>query len=445
MNKALNRLFLFSLSIAILLSCSNDNGMQNNTQFSGAIEWAKTFGGSQEDFAFSVIQTFDGNLVVFGYTASTDGDITDKTVQENDYWLIKLDMEGNLIWSKTYGGSGEDVGEKVIQTSDGGYAIVGYSMSSDGDASNNEGAHDNWLLKLDALGNILWEKSFGFLGHDHAYSLLQTTDGGFFMTGFLDVTASGGEGNSRTQNALHGVGEFWCHKLNSDGETVWRRYYGGSGNDRSYDVVQANDGGFIVTGFSESNDFDITNSKGSYDIWVIRLDINGNLIWEKSLGGTEIDQSRAIVKTNDNSYIIAGNSFSVDGDISSNLGSSDFILIKLNDDGNIVWSKNFGGSNFDYATSINTTNDGFIVSGYSRSLDNQLTSNYGDNDFWVVKINDMGDMLWQKNFGGSGLDLAFDAIETLEGDIIVVGETESNDHDILENKGLKDILVIKIK
>ena len=444
MNNTINRYLIFLISIVLLLSCSN-NSIKENIQFLGEIEWTKTLGGAQEDFAFSVIQTLDGNLMVFGYTSSTDGDIIDKTVQENDYWLIKLTMDGSIIWSKTYGGSGEDVGEKVIQTNDGGYAIVGYSMSSDGDASNNEGAHDNWLLKLDASGNILWEKSFGFSGHDHAYSVIQTEDGGFFITGFLDVTASGGGGNSKTQNTLHGVGEFWCHKLNRNGETIWRKYFGGSSNDRSYDAVQANDGGFVVTGFSESNDFDISNSKGSYDIWVIKLDINGNLVWEKSLGGAEIDQSRAITKTSDNGYIVAGNSFSVDGDISSNLGSSDFFLIKLNDNGNIVWSKNFGGSNFDYATAINATSDGFVVSGYSRSSDNQLTSNYGDNDFWVIKINNQGNLIWQKSFGGSNLDFAFDAIETLEGEIIVVGETESNDFDILENKGLKDVLVIKIK
>ncbi len=433
----------FTLSI-LLLSCSNENNTLNDTQFLGEIEWSKTFGGSQADFAFSVTQTLDGKIVVCGSTSSVDGDINDKSLSENDFWLIKLDTDGTLIWSQTYGGTGEDIGKKVIQTRDGGFAIVGYSMSNDGDASNNEGAHDNWLLKLDALGNIIWEKSFGFIGHDHAYSIIQTNDGGFFMTGFLDVTASGGEGNTKTQNTLHGIGEYWCHKLDSNGNTIWRRYFGGSSNDRSFDVVQSNDGGFVVTGLSESSDFDISNSNGSYDYWVIKLDNKGNLIWEKSLGGTEIDQSRAIVKTNDNSYIIAGNSFSTDIDNPSNFGSSDFLLVKLNDNGETIWSKNYGGTNFDYATSISPSKDGYIVSGYSKSSDNQLNSNYGENDFWVIKINEQGNLLWQKNFGGSNLDFAFDAIETLDGGIIVVGETESNDFDIPENKGLKDILVIKI-
>jgi hypothetical protein len=443
----MNKITILNLCLLLVIfnfSCSNDSN-QDNSIFSGEIEWAKTYGGSGEDFAKSVIQTIDGNLLIFGNTKSIDGDIIDKTIAENDYWLIKLNLNGDIIWSKTYGGSGDDVGEKVIQTNDGGFVIVGYSRSNDGDASNNEGFHDNWILKLDNSGNILWEKSFGFAGHDHAYSIIQTKDGGFFMTGFLDVTASGGEGNNRSYSTLHGVGEFWCHKLDRNGNIEWRRYFGGSSNDRSYDAVQANDGGFVITGLSESNDFDISNSIGSYDYWVIKIDGLGNLLWERSLGGLEIDQSRAIVKTDDNSYIVAGNSFSIDGDNSSNFGSSDFLLVKLNDDGETVWSKNYGGTNFDYATSINQSKDGYIVSGYSKSNDINLTSNYGDNDFWVLKINNQGVLLWQKSFGGSSLDFAFDAIETLEGKIIVVGETESNDFDISENKGLKDVLVLKIK
>lgn len=427
----------------VCLSCKNDDDNQTSG-FQGTIDWAKTFGGSQEDFARSVIQTLDGNILVFGNSTSTNGDITDKLIEVSDYWLLKLDMEGNVIWSKTYGGSNEDVGQRVIQTSDGGYAIVGYSKSNDIDASNNEGQHDNWILKLDSNGTILWEKSFGYAGHDHAYSVIETSDGGFFMTGFLDITASEGEGSS-VRNNRHGIGEFWCHKLDANGNLEWRNYFGGTNNDRAYDVVQANDGGFVVAGFSESNDFDISDSKGSYDYWVVKLNTVGELIWDKSLGGSEIDQARSIIKTDDNAYIIAGNSFSTDGDITSNYGSSDFLLIKLSDDGKVLWNKNYGGSQFDFATSINKSSEGYIVTGYSQSIDNDVNGNFGDNDFWVLKISDQGNLNWQRNFGGSKLDLAYDAFETIDGNIIVVGETESDDVDIVLNKGLKDILVIKIK
>ena len=444
--KNFNSLSVISLCVALFFnSCKKDDFHENEDIIESQIIWSKTFGGSKDDVAQSLIQTSDGNYVVLGTTGSIDGTITDKTQEDNDYWLTKFDSEGVLIWSKTYGGSLEDIGQKVIQTSDNGLAIVGYSQSSDGDASANQGFHDNWLLRLDSEGAIIWERSYGYAGHDHAYSIIQTTDGGFFMTGFLDVTASEGQGNERSMSQnRHGIGEFWCHKLDESGNVQWRRYFGGTNNDRSYGVVQANDGGYVITGFSESNDFDISSNHGSYDYWVIKLDAQGNLIWEKSFGGSEIDQSRAIVKTNDNGYIIAGNSFSMDGDIESNLGSSDFWLIKIDDSGQLIWSKNYGGSNFDYATSIRKSHDGYVVAGYSQSSNVQLTSNLGDNDFWVLKIDEQGSVLWQKSLGGSSLDLAWDAIETNDGNILVIGNTESIDHDVTENRGLKDMLVIKV-
>ena len=431
----------YILVVAILVglaSCYDDT--DDSTNPFTTVDWINTYGGSNNDAAFAIIETLDGNMVVHGYTGSVDGNITDKTLQENDYWLIKLNPNGELIWSKTYGGSGDDIGRNVIETLDGGFALVGYSMSADGDGSNNEGFHDNWLIKLDATGEIQWEKSYGFAGHDHSYAVLQTADGGYFMTGFLDVTASGGDGNSRRR---HGVGEFWCHRLDANGDIIWRRYFGGTNNDRSFDAVQSDDGGFVITGFTESDDFDISSSRGSYDYWIIKLDASGNLVWEKSLGGSEIDQSRALVKTNDNGYIIAGNAFSQNGDIDQNIGNSDFFLAKINDNGETVWTKNYGGSDFDFASSITTSNKGYIVAGYSKSSDNQVSSNHGDNDFWVIEIDHNGNLINEKSFGGSGLDLAHDVLQLNDGSIVVVGETESNDQDINDNKGQKDFLVVK--
>lgn len=434
------RFIILALCVS-LFGCFNDADDDNNNDFQ-SIEWVNTYGGSNADIAHSVIQTSDGHIAILGYTESIDGDITDKTLAVNDFWLIKINLNGEIIWNKTYGGSGDDKGQEVIETLDGGFAITGYSMSADGDGSNNEGFHDNWIIKLDANGEIQWEKSYGFTGHDHAYSILQTLDGGYFMTGFLDVTASGGDGNSRRR---HGVGEYWCHRLDANGDIVWRRYFGGTNNDRSFDAVQSNDGGFVITGFTESNDFDITNSRGSYDFWVIKLDANGNLVWEKSIGGSEIDQARSIAKTNDNAYLIVGNAFSSDGDINQNLGNSDYFVAKLSDDGTIIWTKNYGGSAFDYATAITPSNQGFLITGYSQSTDNHVSTNYGDNDFWVLQIDHNGNLLNEISFGGSGLDFAHDIVQLNDGSILVVGETESNDQDILENKGLKDVLAVKFK
>jgi len=165
---------------------------------------------------------------------------------------------------------------------------------------------------------------------------------------------------------------------------------------------------------------------------------------KKSFGGSEIDQARSIVKTDDNSYLIAGNSFSTDGDITKNYGSSDFFIVKIDDNGTLIWNKNYGGSDFDYATTIKSEQRVYNFWIF-KSSDNQLNLNYGDNDFWILKINDNGNIQWQKTLGGSNLDLAHDIIELENGKIIVVGETNSYDYDVHDNKGANDMLVIKIK
>ncbi len=445
----MKHLLRFLLSI-VVLSCSNDKDqdMMVPITFLGEVDWVKNYGGSGEDTAQSVIQTADGGYAVLGFSSSIDGDIVGKTTSVNDYWLLKLDAEGNLMWNKTYGGSKDDRGQSVVQTKDGGYAIVGYAMSDDGDGSNNEGFHDNWILRLDANGNILWEKSFGFSGHDHSYDVVQTDDGGFFFSGFLDVTSSDGEGNTGKGSYLtrHGVGEFWGTKLDANGNLQWRRYFGGTNNDRSYGVVQSNDGGFVLAGASESDDFDITDPKGSYDFWALKVNASGVLQWQKSFGGTGIDKAYDIAKTNDNAYVIVGNTFSTDTDISKNNGESDVWLIKIDNTGNLIWEKNYGGTLFDAARGVNLTADGgFVIAGNSKSVDDNVVENQGENDLWVIKTDAQGNIEYQKTFGGSGIDFGFDAIQNNDGSLILVGETASDDFSGLQSKGMTDLVVIKIK
>lgn len=443
---------VFVFFLIMISACNDDNDVTNETEqqtpFLGEIDWISTFGGSGEDTAQSVVRTSDGGYAVLGYSNSIDGDLAGKTTDVNDYWLLKLDSEGTLQWSKTYGGSKDDRGQSVIQTTDGGYAIVGYAMSDDGDGSNNEGFHDNWILRLDANGTILWEKSFGFSGHDHSYDVVQTTDGGFFFSGFLDVTSSGGEGNDGKVNYLanHGVGEFWGTKLDANGNLIWRRYFGGTNNDRSYGVVEAKDGGLVLTGASESDDFDIGNPKGSYDFWVVKVSPKGEMLWERSFGGTGIDKAYDIAKTDDNGYVIVGNTFSTDLDVSKNNGESDVWLIKVDDGGNLIWEKTLGGTTFDSANGVKSTMDGgFVIAGNSKSVDGNLTENYGENDLWVIKTDAAGNMEYQKALGGSGLDFGFDVVENEDGSIVLVGEYESNDIGDVTNRGKTDLIVVKIK
>ncbi|MFD2587927.1 hypothetical protein ACFSQJ_13360 [Croceitalea marina] len=438
---------VFGLAICLVFACSDDDNNSENIEAVNQSTWIKNFGGSGDDSPRSILQTKDGGFVVFGFTNSTDGDLSAKTLNVNDYWLLKLDAEGNLQWQKTYGGSKDDRGQKVIQTADGGYAITGYAMSDDGDASNNEGFHDNWVLRLDALGEILWEKSFGFSGHDHSYDIIETPDGGLFFSGFLDVTSSNGEGSTNKNSGLtrHGVGEFWGTKLDADGTIVWRRFFGGTNNDRSFGVINALDGGFILSGASESDDFDISDPKGSYDFWVVKVDKNGSLEWERSFGGTGIEQSRDISKTADGNYVIVGNTFSNDTQVTENNGSSDVWLIKISFAGELIWQHSYGGSGFDSADSVNlAVNGGFIISGNSKSADKDVSVNQGENDFWILTTDAQGNLLNEVSMGGTDLDFAYDAIEANDGSIFVVGETASGDFPEIKHKGGVDLVVAKI-
>lgn len=444
---------IFIVLFLVFFSCSKDEKMvdsidQPESVFLGEIDWVKSFGGSGLDTAQSIISTSDGGYAVFGFTNSTDGDISDKTMPVVDYWLLKLDVEGNLQLSKTYGGSGEDKGQQVIQTSDGGYALTGYAQSADGDGSNNEGFHDNWIIRLDAQGSILWERSFGFSGHDHSYDIIQTDDGGLFFTGFLDITAARKDGFTEKGTSLtrHGVGEFWGTKLDVDGNIEWRKYFGGTNNDRAYGVVRAADGGFVMAGFSESNDFDIKNNQGSYDFWVVKINSKGDLLWEQAYGGSGIDRSFSIVNTADGGYAIAGQTLSADSDVSKNNGESDIWLIKLDDSGKLLWENSFGGSGFELAEGLSLMLDGdLMVVGNSKSADGDTIENAGENDIWIIRTDSNGQLVWQKSIGGSDLDFGFDILENQDGSVLVVGETLSQDFPDVQNMGLTDAVVIKLK
>ena len=455
--------FLSIIVFALLaLGCSNDDATTNGsvdtpdptddnpTQgFLGEIDYVKTFGGSGEDDALSVTKTLDGGIAVFGFTQSIDGDVTGKSSTDSDYWLLKLDANGNKQWDQVYGGSDDDRGQKIIATSDGGFAVIGFSRSNDGEVSDNNGFYDYWVLKLDASGNIQWSKTFGFPGSDRSFSLTELHDGGFFLTGFLDVTASGGEGNDLQRKGaavLHGVGEFWGIRLDENGNQIWRRYFGGTNNDRSYDVIQTSTQDILMVGSSESDDFDITNPKGSYDIWVVKTDLDGNLLWQKNFGGSSIEIGYSVTETQDGNFVLAGDTRSSDGDISNPMGNSDFWMIKFDPLGNLIWEKTLGGSDFDSARSIEEFQNGdLLISGSSKSQDHMLTQNYGNNDAWAVITDGSGIVKWQSTFGGSDLDFINQAIQLEDLGVVLIGNTESADYDVKENKGSKDILLIKLK
>tara|TARA_R100001369_G_scaffold64192_1_gene91472 strand:+ start:40402 stop:41688 length:1287 start_codon:yes stop_codon:yes gene_type:complete len=428
-----------------MLSCNSDDSSSNTNPIITP-SLVKTYGGSNNDSGQSVVSTNDGGYAVLGFSQSIDGDITNAQDESFDYWVLKFNTEDTIEWNKTYGGSGDDRGKDIIQTQDGGYAILGTSISNDGDVSGNSGMQDYWLAKLNSTGAILWQKSFGYQGADSGISVIQTNDLGYLISGVLDVTASGGEGNtSRTANR-HAGGDYWVLKLNMNGDIEWSKFFGGNFSDIPEGIIQTTDNGFIIAGGSDSVETDISSNIGSYDFWVLKISATGDLVWEKSFGGDEIDEAKAIVDSGDGNYMIAGETRSNTNDVSNNNGAADLWLIKISPDGNLLWEKTIGGTSFDVARAITKTQDnGFLLAGSSRSNDLDVSENKGQNDAWALKVSDEGNLLWETSIGGSNIDFAYGIAELNNNSIIVVGDTSSNDGDIYENKGFTDLLLIKIE
>ncbi|MCB9365326.1 MAG: T9SS type A sorting domain-containing protein [Flavobacteriales bacterium] len=283
---------------------------------------------------------------------------------------------------------------------------------------------------------IKWEKSIGGVGSgDFAHSIQQTADGGFIVAGVSthDTIFSNGDQ------------DMWIVKLTNTGAVTWEKYLGGTSMDVAHSIQQTADGGYIVAGFSYSNDEDITGNNGGSDMWIVKLTSTGTITWEKSLGGTDYDFAQSIQQTTDGGYIVAGDSPSIDGDVTGNNGGKDMWIVKLTSTGTITWEKSLGGTSNDYAQSIQQTVDGgYIVAGYSSSIDGDVTGNNGDCDMWIVKLTSTGTITWEKSLGGTADDRASSIQQTVDGGYIVTGYSSSFDGDVSGSNGGSDMWIVKL-
>lgn len=356
----------------------------------GAIVWQRCLGGTYDDEVYAIEQTQDGGYIVVGQTKSNDGDVTGLHSGFNaiDAWVVKLDALGALLWQKTLGGSRQDTATDVKQTSDGGYAIVGYTNSIDGDVTGNHGSNDFWLIKLNNSGTIEWQKCIGGTGDDMAKSIQLTADGGYVLAG---ITQSNNGDVSGTQ----GSGDFWVVKLTAAADLQWQKTLGGSLIEYGGIVKQTNDGGYLIVGQTSSVDGDVTgNHSGvlnNYDAWVVKLNESGVLEWQKCLGGSTIDGAFDVLETTDNGFIVIGGVLSNDGDVVANHGDYDGWMVKLDNAGSLLWQKCFGGSGEELFLSIQQTTDGgCILAGGTASNDGDVIGFEGGfgnfSDLWVVKL-----------------------------------------------------------
>jgi len=435
------------LCLFFLFNCSNKEVFQisDTTEIADVLEFVETLGGSKNDAFNAVKATTDGGYITAGYTQSNNGDILEKTNTSFDFLISKFSSKNILEWQKTFGGSDDDRATAIVQTLDGGFAVLGFAKSTDIAVSENAGSKDFWLLKLTSNGNLLWEKSFGFSGADYGTDLIETKEGGFLITGVLDVSASDGQGSAKSTATKHSGGDYWAIKTDHTGALEWSRFFGGSFTEVPLGVLETDAHNFVIVGSSDSKDFNISNNKGSYDFWIIKISTEGTLLWEKSFGGSEIDEAKAITTTNDGNFIIVGDTRSTDKNVSKNNGAADIWVLKVSEEGTLLWEKTIGGTNFDVARAVSRTQDnGYLISGSSRSLDNGF-ENKGQNDALILKIDKNGNLLWKKTFGGSEIDFLYGVVELENTAIIAVGESSSSDQDIPENKGFTDALIIQIK
>jgi len=403
------------------------------------IQWQECLGGSGNDRAFDIQKTIDGGYILAGSSDSNNDDVSGNH-GDIDYWVVKISSIGTIEWEKSYGGSGRDYASSIQQTSDGGYIVAGSSVSNDGDVSGNHSlGEDYWVVKLTSLGTIEWQKAFGGSGFDYSYSIQQTSDGGYIVAGTSDS-------NDGDVSGHHDDDDYWVVKLNSIGTIEWQKSIGGSGFDRAKSIQQTSDGGYILAGTSDSNDGDVSLNNGYEDYLVVKINSIGTIEWQKSFGGSGRDYANSIQQTSDGGYIVAGSSVSNDGDVSGNNGlAMDYWVVKLTSLGAIDWQKALGGINNDYSYSIQQTSDGgYIVAGITYSIDGDVSGNNGGVDYWMVKLTITGTMEWQKALGGTGLDYSYSIKQTSDGGYIVTGESISNDGDVSGNHGENDYWVVKL-
>jgi len=425
---------LFYLMIIGVLLFTVD-GLGQNT-------WVKTFGGSNIEEGNSITTTTDGGYVLTGYTNSNDGDES-----SGDIFIMKLNSNGDTVWKKTYGGSNRDYGYSITTTTDGGYVLTGYTNSNDGDFSGmKKGSIKNsdiFVMKLNSNGDIDWKKTFGGIFSDWGWSITTTNDGGFILTG----NTGSNDGDFSGMNK--GGYDIFVMKLNSNGKTVWKKTFGGSDYERSLSIITTNDGGYILTGgtWSYNGDFKGMN-KGEYDIFVLKLNSIGETVWMKTYGGSTWDEGLSIKTTNDGGYILTGTTNSIDGDfINMNKGGYDIFVMKLNSSGEIVWKKTYGGSVDDWGYSITTTNDGgYVLTGYTNSNDGDFIGMIkGGSDIFLIKLNSSGETVWKKTYGGSEYDWGYSITTTNDGGYVLTGWIGSNDGDFSGlKKGDNDIFVMKL-
>lgn len=389
------------------------------------IEWQKVIGGTSfNEYPTNISQTSDGGYILAGNTNSTDGNIIGNH-GNTDMLVIKLSSIGVIEWQKCYGGSNNDEVTDFQQTSDGGYILLGYTNSTDGDVLEEECY--GWLIKLNSLGVIQWQTCLDVIG-----SIKQTIEGGYVVAGLGD--------------------DVKITKLTSAGVVEWTENFGGTGADVVQSIIQTVDGGYVFAGYTTSNDGDVFGNHGQADGLIVKLSSIGEIQWQKCYGGSNNEDFSNIIQTFDGGYVVSGNARSNNGDVFGNHNSDpqsggDIWTVKLSSIGEIQWQKCIGGSEDDAYPHIEQTFDGnFIIVATTNSDDGDAVENHGEADGLIVKLSSIGQIQWQKCYGGSNGEMFAKVQQTLDGGYILAGIANSTDGDVqgLNSINGTDIWIVKL-
>lgn len=347
---------------------------------SGNFLWGHNYGGSNTEFVFDMAKASDGGFYIVGKSNSNDGDIPENN-GSNDMMILKINSDGSVLEGITIrGGSGDDQARAITTTINGDVVVGGLYNSTDGDPIPSQGGYDFWVLRLTENLTGIWQKRFGGSGDDLLYSMKKTSDGGFIL---------GGQTNSPDGDVTGNQGgyDYWAVKISGTGTLQWQKTFGGTNSDRGQDIVQTPDGGYIMAGHTLSNDGDVTGNHGENDIWIVKMDANGNLQWQKCFGGSQSESAYSIISTT-NGYVVAGNTESNDGDVTGNHGGNDYWMVRFSQTGNLQWQKTMGGNEPAETANevLKTDDDGYLLVGESNSSDGDVSGAHGQWDFWAVKL-----------------------------------------------------------
>ena len=404
------------------------------------LEWDKSFGGTLTDIGYSTCNAVDSGYIIATTTYSSDGDVTENAGLR-DFWIINSDLSGNIIWQKNYGGSSLEELGAVLKTSDSCYVFGGTTYSADGDIGLNFGGADCVVMKLSKEGEILWLHVFGGSKNDWLTSIIQTNDGGYIFTG-----------HSRSDNGIFAdhsgstdYPDLIVVKLNSLGELEWSKSYGGINSDEGNAVIQTTELDYVVVGYTS-----IWEPTFDFDYWILKIDADGDVLWDKKYGGTNQDYAFSIAELFSKNLIVTGEAWSDDGDILDSHGLQEAWTILLDDDGEIIWKKSFGGSCAETGRDILMHSDSTIsIIGSTCSPDDgDVLGHHGDfgySDYWIFNIDTIGIIRWQQCFGGTETDQAYSTSLTLDTSILITGSARSNDFDVTGHHSGDDAWTIKIK